>query len=90
MAIFENLPYKQTRIILYWLLFPVFLSYFLGHCGCMDCSTYLETQLILSTTIVFVLIPQYTVLSSVLPGNKNWIEVVGIVLVLLGSTLESM
>ena len=34
---------------------------------------------------VVMLIPQYTVLSSLYPGHKNWIEVVGVVLVLIGS-----
>ena len=39
---------------------------------------------------IVMLIPQYTVLSSLYPGNKNWIEVVGVVLVLIGSTTGSV
>ena len=41
-------------------------------------------------TVVLMLIPQYTILSSIYPGNRNWIEVVGVVLVLLGSSLGSV
>ena len=43
-----------------------------------------------STQVVFMLVSQYTVLSSILPGHRNWIEVVGVVLVLLGSSLSSL
>ena len=46
--------------------------------------------LILSTEVIFMLISQYTVLSSILPGHRNWIEVVGVVFVLLGSSLSSV
>ena len=45
--------------------------------------------IIFSTKSVFMLIAQYTVLSSILPGHRNWIEVLGVVLVLLGSSLSS-
>ena len=47
-------------------------------------------NIILSLTVVTFLISQYTVLSSILPGHKNWIEVTGVILVLLGSTMESI
>ena len=40
--------------------------------------------------VVLMLIPQYTILSSIHPGNRNWIEVVGVFLVLFGSSLESV
>ena len=46
--------------------------------------------LISSTIVVFMVIAQYSVLSSILPGNRNWIEITGVVLVLLGSTLGSI
>ena len=46
--------------------------------------------LISCTTIVILLGAQYTVLSSILPGNRNWMELVGVVLVLVGSTLVSI
>ena len=34
---------------------------------------------IMSTQVAFMLIAQYTVLSSILPGHRNWIEVVGVI-----------
>ena len=40
--------------------------------------------------VVMMLIPQYTILSSIYPGHRNWIEVAGVVLVLLGSGMESL
>ena len=43
-----------------------------------------------STSIVFLLASQYTLLSSIQPGNRNWIEVVGVIFVLLGSTFRSL
>ena len=46
--------------------------------------------IIASTAVVFMLISQYTVLSAILPGHRNWVEVVGVVLVLLGSSLTSV
>ena len=47
-------------------------------------------SLILSTQVVFMLIAQYTVLSSISPGQRNWMEVVGVIFVLLGSSLSSV
>ncbi len=46
-------------------------------------------NIIISTLVVFSLIPQYTILSSILPGQKNCMEVVGAFLVLIGSVLGS-
>ena len=46
--------------------------------------------IIASTAVVFMLISQYTVLSSILPGHRNWMEVVRVFLVLLGSSLSSV
>ena len=45
---------------------------------------------IYSSSAVLMLVPQYTVLSSIHPGNRNWMEVVGAVLVVLGSCLGSL
>ncbi len=42
------------------------------------------------TSVVFFLIPQYTVLASILPGQKNWMEVLGVFIVLCGSGLASV
>ena len=46
--------------------------------------------IILTTEVVYMLVAQYTVLSSILPGHRNWMEVVGVVLVLLGGTMSSI
>ena len=47
-------------------------------------------NIIWSTITVFMLIAQYTVLSSILPGHRNWIEVVGVLLVTIGSSFGSI
>ena len=46
-------------------------------------------NIVVSTSVVFFLISQYTVLSSIHPGHRNWIEVLGVCLVLIGSILKS-
>ena len=43
-----------------------------------------------SSIIVLMLLAQYTVLSSILPGHRNLMEIIGVVLVLVGSTLGSI
>ena len=45
--------------------------------------------LILTSDVVVMLIFQYTVLSSIHPGHRNWIEVVGVILVLFGCSVSS-
>ena len=47
-------------------------------------------NIIWSTITVFMLIAQYTVLSSILPGHRNWMEVVGVLLVTIGSSFGSI
>ena len=47
-------------------------------------------SLIFTTEVVFMLISQYTVLSSILPGHRNWMEVVGVILVLFGCSMSSI
>ncbi len=47
-------------------------------------------NVVLCTSIVLFLIPQYTILASVMPGHRNWMEVVGVVMVLLGSISASL
>ena len=90
--IWENpvLPSNWFDVILvslhcvgYIFVYPIYL-YALKH---VSANTYV---LITSTMVVFLLVAQYTVLSSILPGNRNWIEVVGVVTVLCGSTLVSV
>ena len=47
-------------------------------------------NILFSSIIFFMLVPQYTFLSSIHPGHKNWIEVMGAILVFLGCTLSSL
>ncbi len=42
-----------------------------------------------SSLALLMLVAQYTVLSNVYPGHRNWMEIVGAVLVFLGSSLSS-
>ena len=45
---------------------------------------------IMNTQVAFMLIAQYTMLSSILPGHRNWMEVAGVILVLAGSGASSV
>ena len=49
-----------------------------------------NTFTLIISTDVFMLISQYTVLSSILPGHRNWIEGVGVVLVLIGCSMSTI
>ena len=46
--------------------------------------------MICCTNVALFLLAQYTVLSSILPGNRNWIEVIGVFFVLGGSMWVSV
>ena len=92
MAIFEDLvlPENWEQVLLvaghsvtfvfHWPLYAYAAKYLSGN----------TVNLIQSTSVVFMLIAQYTVLSSVLPGHRNWIEVLGVGLVLTGSVAKSL
>ena len=47
-------------------------------------------NLIFSLNVVFFLVSQYTILSSVRPGHRNWIEGLGVGFVLMGSSLSTV
>ena len=47
-------------------------------------------NIVFSTSVVFFLIAQYTVLSSIHPGHRNWMEVAGVILILVGSSMKSI
>ena len=69
------------------------LSYGITWSSCIIAAFYLSgntVNIIFSTTVVSTLVPQYTILSSIYPGHRNWIEVLGAVLVLMGSSLGSV
>ncbi len=63
-----------------WFLYISAISYISG-------NTY---SVITSAAVVLFLIPQYTILSPILPGHKNWMEVVGVFVVSTGSVLTSL
>ena len=63
-----------------WPLFMIACKYLSGNI----------ISILVSTLVIFMLIPQYTILSDIYPGNKNWIEILGAILVLLGSILISL
>ncbi len=56
----------------------------------LQCISATALNVIYSTAVVFMLIPQYTLLASILPGQRNWMEVVGVFLVLGGSVSVSV
>ena len=47
-------------------------------------------NIINTSSILIMLLAQYTILRNIHPGNRNWIEVLGVLLVLCGSTLSSV
>ena len=47
-------------------------------------------NIILSSSIIAMLAAQYTILKDIHPGHRNWIEVFGVLLVLLGATISSV
>ena len=47
-------------------------------------------NMVFSTSVVFFLIAQYTVLSSIHPGHRNWMELVGVIFVMFSSILKSI
>ena len=69
-----------TTYVLQWPLYMYAARYISGT----------TINMIVTTSVVFMLIPQYTVLSTIFPGNRNWIEAVGVFLVLLGCSLRSV
>ena len=91
MGIFERPIFPQTWTDAFY-TFGHSISYVVIWIGSILVVLYISgntINIILSTTVVLMLLPQYTVLSSIHPGHRNWIEVVGAVLVLLGSSLGS-
>ena len=47
-------------------------------------------SVMLCFTTVLMVVAQYTVLSHILRGHQNWIEVVGVALVVIGSIMNSL
>ena len=92
MLIFETpcLPtgsYDILNIVLHCLCFAILWPFYMYAVKYISGNT---CNIIFSMNVVLMLIAQYTILSSILPGKRNWIEVLGVVLVLSGSTLTSV
>ena len=47
-------------------------------------------NIISTSSIIAMLAAQYTILKNIHPGHRNWIEVLGVFIVLLGATISSI
>ena len=66
------------------------LSYAIMWPAYMYAIPYISCNTMTVTSTVFMLVVQYTFLSPIHPGNRNWMEIVGVTLVILGSILISL
>ena len=92
MAIFEHFAWPQNwmqclfvfihcvTFVFTWPLSMYAIRYISGN----------TINIVYSTTVVFMLIFQYTVLSSILPGKRNWMEGIGVALVVVSCALGSV
>ncbi len=46
--------------------------------------------LVACTSMAYITLAQYTFMSRIHPGNHNWVEILGVVLVMISSTLPSV
>ena len=75
----------------YLLVMGHVLSYMFAPAGYLYAAPLLDgntVNILYTTTIIYMVIAQYTVLKYIQPGHRNWIEVVGIVLVVIGCVLS--
>ena len=75
--------YIFIHTVSYTLLWPLYIYVF----QYISANT---MNIIWSTSTIFFLLAQYTILSAILPGHRNWMEVVGVLLVTIGSSLGSV
>ena len=92
MVIFEHLVWPENwyHVFLVAIHSVGFTIQFPLHCFTVKYLSGTTVAILYSTTVAFMLIFQYTVLSSILPGHRNWMEVVGVVFVFLGSVMKSV
>ena len=92
MAIFETptLSLKWQEILLVFGHCSSFIIGWINALCAVQCISGNVINIVTSTSVVFMLISQYTVLSSVMPGHQNWMEIVGVVLILIGSIMGSV
>ena len=76
-----------TMVLLHSLIYALYWPFYMYAAATISGNT---INNIYTSSTVFTLIAQYTVLSSIHPGHRNWIEVAGVVLVILGCTLSSI
>ena len=74
--------YIFIHTVSYTMLWPLYI-YVLQY---ISANAY---NIIWSTSTVFMLLARYTILSRILPGHRNWMEVVGVLLVATGSSFGS-
>ena len=80
----SQVVWSFTHGVSYFLVWPFYIIAIPKPRG----STFIV--LLSSFTILFMVLGQYTFLRNIHPGHRNWIEAVGIVLVLCGSTITSV
>ena len=47
-------------------------------------------NILYSSSIIYMVVVQYTFFKNILPGNGNWIEIVGVCCIIIGSILSSV
>ena len=74
---------------------PFHIALLLGHCFTASFTTIgttyacktvgpMRTSLVHSFGLIVLLIPQYTFMNHIMPSNRNWLEVAGIIIVTIG------
>ena len=82
------LPSNRTD---YLLVFGHVISYMLAPAGYLYAAPLLDgntVNILYTTTIIYMVIGQYTVLKYIHPGHRNWIEIFGVILVTVGCSLS--
>ena len=59
------------------------------HVGNM-CHRRNTANILYSTSIIYMVVAQYTFFKNIVPGNGNWIEIVGVCCVIIGFILSSI
>ncbi len=73
----------------------------LGHCATFPINLFLTMyvssvipgvifSLISTTSVVYAVIGQYTILSGIQPGNHNWMEILGVALIIFSVSFSSV
>ena len=92
MLIFETMvlphdPWDILYIFLHCLSYSLLWPFYIYGIRYISANFF---NIICSLSVILMLVAQYTVLKSILPGKGNWLEVCGIVLVFSGVALTSL